>query len=48
MTSVPQESVLVETQMNAGSADRVPVVRAQLQNATTGGQLQVMLPVIMP
>ncbi|CAL8468734.1 g8274 [Coccomyxa elongata] len=37
------ESVLVETQMNAGSADRVPVVRAQLQNATTSGQLQSTL-----
>lgn len=35
-----QESALVETQIDAGSADRVPVVRNQLQNATTNGQLQ--------
>ncbi|EIE22301.1 hypothetical protein COCSUDRAFT_47820 [Coccomyxa subellipsoidea C-169] len=35
-----QESALVDTQIDAGSADRVPLVREQLQNATSSGQLQ--------
>ncbi len=30
----------MDTQIDAGSADRVPIVREQLQNATSSGQLQ--------
>ena len=39
-SSALQESALVETQIDAGSADRVPLVREQLQNATSSGLLQ--------
>jgi hypothetical protein len=36
-----QESVMVETQIDAGYADRVPLVQSQLQSAISGGQLVV-------
>ena len=36
-----QASAMVETQMDTGSADRVPDLLGQLQNATASGQLMV-------
>lgn len=36
-----QASVVVQTQLNAGSAERVPGVLAELRNVTAGGQLKV-------
>ena len=35
-----QASAVVQTQLDAGSADRVPSVLAELRNITAGGQLK--------